>query len=362
MRILTLIMISVISVFAIFKAADSNPEKVATTEQTPSIEIETSAVETSAVEAPVIEITEADIVIEEIAPKKIVIKTIKESKTKKTAKVKADSNIKKIDEVKTSQASILKSEIKLPTKKTEESSKRFRGAISVSAETDFKEFSDETKSTSGEMAFSLMYKINDSYGAKISASASKDLSDSYEQELGDIKVSLSHKALSLTEKLKLSPSVAVGLPTSKDSKLLYEQYGTLDLRAGLSYGITDTITASYGPMVRKYFNKYTTSKDGTLLDSYRVYHSTALSFSVTEKFSITPSLVYINVWAYTGTRHNDKAGTSLDLSYSVSESLSASVGTSTRGSIYATEKGPDKSITIYDKNKSSFYMNVGIVF
>lgn len=238
----------------------------------------------------------------------------------------------------------------------------FSASLATTVLTDNKEFADGSKTLGSHNSLSLGYKINDTYSSSLSTSLAKDLKNNYEETIGNTNLTISHKSLKLTDKLSLSPSVTTVIPTSKVSQKRDKLITTIVLSPSFSYKLNPTFTASYRPGVTTNFHQYKTNRVGTNLVKYKFSQSLGLGMSINDEMSLSTSFSYLNAWSYGGTERDPAFSTSLSGTYLFKNDISFTLGLSTGGALYATEKGPDKNIEIYNKDTTSYLASLAITF
>jgi hypothetical protein len=311
------------------------------------VDAQETIIEPIAIEA--IKITPKKKMAIKIAPKKAIIAPVV---TKKALPVE--------DKIVIKQAAINKTEIKLPTNKSEKPKKAFSAAISILGTTDFKETSDSSKHYSGRTSMSLGYQINDAYKVSLASSISKDLSTSYEENVGDTSLSLKGSAIDLGAGTKLIPSIKGTYPTSKRSKVLNEMNGAVSLVPVFVNQLTSSLSASYVQSLTAYSHKYKTNRVNATNKKYTFLQSAGLDYSLTDSLSLGTGLSFIKTWSYSGRSKDDQFSTEIGLSYAFKNKTSISSGISTGGLLYEAEKGPDSNIEFYDSKTTSFYIVYGI--
>jgi len=295
--------------------------------------------------------TEKKVTIEKtVIAKKVVVKKVVAKKVE--AKIE--------DTVELKQASMNKVEMNLKQKAAKPTKKIFTGGVNFSTTTDLKEFSNETKSYAGSMGVSIGYQINDTYKAKISTSISKDLSTSFEEKQGNTNLSLSHSAISLSDKTKLVPVVTGIYPTSKASKVKDEMNGGVAFTTVFIHSITSSLSFSLATNAAVYSHKFKTNRANVTNTQYTLSESGGFEYSITDNLSLGLSLSFAQMYSYYGTQKGDQYSTELGASYSLGKAQSLSAGLSTGGLLYEAEQGPDASIELYDADATSFYLVYGI--
>lgn len=220
--------------------------------------------------------------------------------------------------------------------------------------TDFLEDSSISKYKGSSWQLFLTYKLNEDYSIRAFYFGDKKFSQGRDEISNDTRVSLIKKAFNLTENLKYSPSISFVIPTGDNSNLRDKLTTALEINTNLSYSITDALSLSYNPRLRKNFHEYTINRVGTSLTDYSIVHFLFSSYSFTEKLSFNPGVLYSNAWNYNSRKIDDTYLSILDLTYALDKSTNVSIGTRTGGSVSRNEKGEDKTIDILNEASVSY--------
>lgn len=238
----------------------------------------------------------------------------------------------------------------------------FSASLSTTILTDNKEFADDSKGLGSHNSLSLGYKINDTYRSSLSTSLAKDLKNDFEETVGNTNLTVSHKSLKLTDTISLSPSVTAVIPTSKLSQKRDKLITTIVLSPSFSYKLGPVFTARYRPGVTTNFHQYKTNRVGTNLVKYKFSQTLGLGMSINDEMSLSSSFTYLNAWSYGGAQRDPAFSTDLSGTYLFKNDISFTLGLSTGGALYATEKGPDKNIELYNKDTTSYLASLAITF
>ena len=160
----------------------------------------------------------------------------------------------------------------------------------------------------------------------------------------------------------ISPNITSTLPTSEMSKRNQELIMGLEFNPNVIYQPNNLLTVFYTPRARKNFHEYTTSRTDVVNTDYSFTQIAGLSYSLADRWSITPILIYSQSWSYEGTQRDPSYMTILEMRYQATAKVYGTFGTLTGGSLYEAERGPDQFINLYDENTTSVYANVGILF
>lgn len=295
-----------------------------------------------------------------VTPKKVIAN--KKAAAKKAIVIAAAKPKTILDDIKTTQSATNKTEIELKKSVSKTKKSKFSQTLDVTLNTDNKETSDGEKGYDTQLWYFLNYKINDTYNARLWVDITKDLAESYEEKLNNTKVTISHKSYKFTDKLKMSPSITTIFPTSEKSKRNEELIVGFEFNTSFSYQVTDKLRLSYLPRFAKNFHEYKTSRTNAMNTEYKSVQFYTASYELTEKWSTTSTLIYVNTWSYEGSRRSPSYLTILDLGYQVNKSLSLAMGTMQGGSVFDRASGPDETIKVLDKNETTLYGNFALRF
>ena len=326
------------------------------------------------------EITKLEFEKEAVASKAPVAKPIVSKakpivKAKRIAKAKAIITKTKIketknellteDKVKTSQASSQpssqgQSQLNLADNAAFTSKSPFSAMLDSSFSTDSKTFGDD-KAYGNQTSLFLNYRINGQYTARLFLAVSKELSDGYETVQGDTRIRIAKRGFKAGE-VTLLPSASIVLPTSERSKRNEEKIGGVELNLGGLYQISNAFSLFYLPRFTKNFHDFETSRTDVINVDYSIMQILSLGYQYNDKWSLTPTLLYSNSWAYGGTERDPSFMSILELGYFYSRSLQLAAGTSTGGTIVNLENAQDKNLQLYDNNTASFYGRFTLMF
>ena len=273
---------------------------------------------------------------------------------KKKAKLK--------DKITISQAAVNKVEIKLPTNETKVEDKKITQSISAGLNTNNHITSSEEKGYDSDFEYKLTYQMNSEYSALFRLKVTKDLTDSYADELADTQITFKKKGWELSKDLTLSPSFRTVLPTSKKSKRATEMLVSFELGTTLAFKMNDKFSLSYTPKFVKSFHQHTTTRNHKTNNEYKIKQFYGARYSFAENWAISPLIIYSTAWSYSGRRKNPAYYSIIDITRSFKNGLSIGAGSVQGGSVVERETGPDDSVVIYDRDTIEYYLNVGLLF
>ena len=325
------------------------------------------------------EITKLEFEKEAVDPKAPVAKAKPIVKAKRIVKAKTIITKTKIketknellteDKVKTSQASSQgttqastegQSQLNLADNAAFASKSPFSAMLDSSFSTDSKTFGDD-KAYGNQTSLFLNYRINGQYTARLFLAVSKELSDGYETVQGDTRIRIAKRGFKAGE-VTLLPSASIVLPTSERSKRNEEKIGGVELNLGGLYQISNAFSLFYLPRFTKNFHDFETSRTDVINVDYSIMQILSLGYQYNDKWSLTPTLLYSNSWAYSGTERDPTFLSIIELGYFYSRSVQLAAGTSTGGSLVNLENAPDQNLEIYDNDTASFYGRFTLMF
>lgn len=280
----------------------------------------------------------------------------------------AQENSKKVivkqDIVSSKQAAPAKATI---IKKVETKKKTLRekisGEFSITTNTNTEDFGSEDKTYSSDFRLISGYQVNENFRVSTWIEFEKDLSRDYKEKLKDSKIMFGLKKYTFfDDKLIFAPGVNTVIPTSKASKVKDEMYGAIELNPTLVAKLTNSLTFTYLPRVKRSFHKYKTNRTNRTNTQYSLIQFFVLNYAISDKWYVEPALIYVSSTSYSGRRKDDQYLMVLETGYSVKKDIALIMGTETSGAIFDREFGPDETIEVFDKDKSSIYGKVSFTF
>lgn len=253
------------------------------------------------------------------------------------------------------------SETELKNKKEEKTSK-WSNTLSISFNTDTKTTDDGTKSYETLYTNSLTYKVNEDLKLTGIVKVNKEVSNGFEEELADTKISMSKAAVDIPGDMKYAASLATILPTSESSKRNQELNFALEVNNILVKPLSDKTSFTYVNRITKNFHEYEVSRTNRANTELKLSQFFILGYAITDKTSISSTLIHGYSWSYSGKRRNPTYLTNIEIGHSVNENLSVAIGTLQGGSIFDRENGPDETISFYDENATSLYAEAALKF
>jgi hypothetical protein len=156
------------------------------------------------------------------------------------------------------------------------------------------------------------------------------------------------------------------LPSSKESSVRDEKHIGVSMNplliANLApLGLT-SVTFIYLPQFTKNFNKYEQNRAYQNNVEYTISQIAAVSWSITDKWFLEPSVVYGQRWSYGGIKRDDTYSVGAELSYRLNSFLGVIVGFSNAGAITNLEQGNDQTFEIFNNRTASMYTGLNYVF
>lgn len=242
------------------------------------------------------------------------------------------------------------------------SPKNISGSFATTISTDSQSFREDSKVYGSEFELITDYAITSKDSISIRGVFSKGLSQGREEVLGNTNVSWNRAGLFATEKYNLSLSSTIILPTSKASRDI--EFLNFRLQTSLisSYKFNDKFSATYILRGARNFHEYRTTRDGRNNAEYFLTQIGFLGYQLTDKLSLGQLLIYNNNWSYFGTRRDPSYISISQVNYVLNPSMNLTMGIVTGGSVFNTQMGPDQEIEFFDRNTSSYFTALQVVF
>ena len=241
-------------------------------------------------------------------------------------------------------------------------SSKFNGNAQFSISTDFNDTSDPDKVYYTQFAANLGYRISSKYRAIVRVDVQKDLSSSFEEQVNDTRVSLAKNPTKPFKNMLLAPSAVIVLPTSENSGRRDDMNFALEFSPAMIFNISDVLSFTYLPRARYNNYEFTTSRDNRALDQFRFLQFFVLGYSITDRLSVSPTLILSNRWSHTGKQQSPAYLTNIDFWYMINKKYNISFGTLTGGSLFNREAGPNQGVEVFDSNTTEFYTSLGMIF
>lgn len=240
--------------------------------------------------------------------------------------------------------------------------KKLTGNVEFGASTDLKPFTDQTKASLSSLFIRPRYQLTRNYALQGTLWFDKGLTGGQENLIRDTRVGIAKTPTKLAKGLLLAPNITATLPTSEFSRRNQRLNAGIEFNPTLIYQPNSLTTVFYTPRMRVNLHEYTTTETDRVNTQYQFTQLLGVSYSLSNKWTVTPILLFTDRWSYEGTQIDPTYLTILEMRYQIDRKRYVSFGTLTGGSLYDAQVGPDQNIEIFDENSTSIYANIGILF
>jgi hypothetical protein len=195
-----------------------------------------------------------------------------------------------------------------------------------------------------------------------------DLKDPSSNEWQDSSIAVSRKAWSLGQYLKLSPTVAIGLPLSSSTRevirLKYVLVG------GLGFGLNtkelgaENLVLSYSLSYSKMFNEFETKESGDPLTSYRIRQGVTLGYQITDALSVITISRFDSSYSYANVVRNSFQAIQA-FEYKFTDHISAYIAHANGAPAYILKEGDsdyylESNVKLYDPKTSEYSIGINL--
>lgn len=244
--------------------------------------------------------------------------------------------------------------------------KGFRGQLGISANTDFKETSDETKNYYSQFTLNLFYDLEGGNNIGLFIPMQKDLSGEFEEKFFlDSRLSYAQNGLYKSENLIFNMRYGFLYPTTEASKVRDEMIAGLELNPTLIFPLSKLVkglTFIYIPRYRKRFHRFTTNRAGESLVTDSLLNIMVANYAFAEKWYFSSTLLHVASQRYDGARTDDSYLTVQEIGYQYNAQMVFTMGIMQGGNVINRQYGEDDSIEVFDANSSEFYTGFNYAF
>jgi hypothetical protein len=244
--------------------------------------------------------------------------------------------------------------------------KGFRGQLGISANTDFKETSDETKNYYSQFTLNLFYDLEGGNNIGLFIPMQKDLSGEFEEKFFlDSRLSYAQNGLYKSENLIFNMRYGFLYPTTETSKVRDEMIAGLELNPTLIFPLSKLVnglTFIYIPRYRKRFHRFTTNRAGESLVTDSLLNIMVANYAFAEKWYFSSTLLHVASQRYDGARTDDSYLTVQEIGYQYNAQMVFTMGIMQGGNVINRQYGEDDSIEVFDANSSEFYTGFNYAF
>jgi hypothetical protein len=241
----------------------------------------------------------------------------------------------------------------------------FSGFLLTSRSTSLYDFQDGSKSDGMDYTFRLAAKLGatSKYGVKLTAVYSDDLNNPESNDnLKDTNISLGRAPAPVGGYLLMSPSIGVGLPTSKDSR------DRQQLQAAGKLGLAtlvnpEKLMTGLAIMVNlvgtKNFHSYDTATDGKVNTAYSLLQNANFVYTY-KAVSLTLDFVHMNTWSYQDVMR-DVFEMTQELGLAFNDNIAVAIGHTNGGSTLKAD-GVNSNVQVMNENTSMVYASLLLAF
>lgn len=236
--------------------------------------------------------------------------------------------------------------------------------IGMTFYTDMRKSSDYEKTNYAVFDATFTYRFNDEDALALYLPFSKELSQDFNQNMGDGKLSYTKLGIFKNDLYHFYLRGSYVYPMSKESKVRDEMYFAVELNPTSIFnleGITRGLSFIYLPRFKRFFHKYEYDRRGENLTQNALIQYFLLNYSFAEKWNFQTGLIYSNTQTYKGRMKDPSYLVSNELSYNAGNATYF-LGLQTGGALSKPELGEDTSMQIYDSQTSEVYAGVSFIF
>ncbi len=245
--------------------------------------------------------------------------------------------------------------------------KKFANKLSTTFDltynTDNKTLDQKDKTSNLDFTLTPAYPLSRADKLLLVISGNKDLKDERKFTYADSYLGYSKTLYKNSDSLiSLSGITRIYHPTSEESSnlktLRTKLFFAPQLMVDFAKRSTMPLALTYRPYYQQSFHKYKTAFDGQSNVQYSLSQRLIFDFTLGELFGITLDNIYGRSFTYQG---NSKDNFLFDqsFSYSANKDIQFSVGHNNSGNALRAN-GRDSNVELFNKNKSTFYLNTSI--
>lgn len=242
--------------------------------------------------------------------------------------------------------------------------KKLSGSFDLSYNSDNKRINRIDKSSNLDLLLAPSYPLSKIETLSLVLGGNKDLTGERLWIYNDTYLAYSRNLYKTEDQfLSLSGISRIFHPTNEESrqiktlrtKLFFGPQVKIDLAKKWAFL---PLTVTYRPYYQQSFHRYKVAYDGKSNTQYSLSNRLILDYSFTEKISLTVDSIYGRSYTYQG-NPQDTFVFDQSLGYSLNETYSFSLGHNNEGGALKAN-GRDSNVEIFNNNKSTFYLSIGI--
>jgi hypothetical protein len=239
---------------------------------------------------------------------------------------------------------------------------QFSGSFNTSLNSDFRQTSDINKGFYSSSGLNISAEIPKLFTVSTGLSYAKDFVGERSGEIEDTSIAISRLIKEFNTNYSLSGSASIFIPVSKDSREV------TFLNTGYRLGVSLTtllpqipkLISTWGLNFVQNFHNSDTTEYGDSNKQFLVSITNRATYPFLKHFKVSMSIAYTKGFTYQGSIIDTVTG-GQELGYNASEKLNFALGHSLGGNIFKPN-GQYYNLTIFDANRSKFYLEMNLGF
>lgn len=227
--------------------------------------------------------------------------------------------------------------------------------LDVSFNTNARRVEDNEKSYQTQFYYYLRNQVDKNHLLTFTFDFNKDFSKSYEDKLGDTKMTLSRNAINVSDSVSYLPSASLVLPTSRKSANNDTLVTSLEINNGFNYNVNNHVSFYYLPRLIKNFHRFKISESNRMNVEYKTLQVYSANYAFNDSLYLSSNVILVHSWTYSGRRRDTAYLTNIEMNYAISKDLRAGLGTLQGGSVVDLQNGPNETVQLYDRNATTLY-------
>jgi hypothetical protein len=241
------------------------------------------------------------------------------------------------------------------------------GSIGLSYVSNFKNQNESDAEASTALETLVSYNYEGANQLRLFAGINQQQYQGRETLLDDGFIAWANDELWLdSEYTKIGQQIRLAIPLSKNSVNRDSKISGITLAPRILQKLTPIglsgVTMTYIPSLTKNFHRYTVNRTFRTNNEYELTQLINLTLSLTDRYFISSDFLYRNVWSYQGSKKDDNYSYRLAAGSALTKELIVSAGVTTASLIQNFENGRDKNITLFDNQKSNYYVDLMYLF
>lgn len=228
-------------------------------------------------------------------------------------------------------------------------------------------YSDDSRRAyaASTISLSAVYKVTKTSILSTSFVYEKQLNKTRNEKFSDSSIGYGDLIKTFDNGLALTGSVSAIIPYDKDKRKMTSLITGVAVKPTLEYGFKslgiEGLKAKYSALFLRSFYHYETMSTGQSNTQYQLTNRFQVNYSFLENFGAEVSFANTNKWSFKGNRRGDTYSMGQSVSMGLNKNMAITLGHEIGGSTFKYN-GVDSNIDFYNKDKSIFYMNIGLQF